>query len=448
MIFFGILWVTSWVGSFLSFNQSLPPSFTSKVAQTKVSSNLGKLASKPLPFFVHSRQSINIWNATATLLPTKSIKLDLGDKESQPTQVQPPNPSAKRVKSSKNQFCGILRETRTKEPTVKTASILSPPSFVEPSSPNPDFLPNQILRSPVYAQKVSFANHLSEAALRGNQSEPGWGIGRALRSLQNFFRFSNPVEQSFGAASLPVVVVRRAENNYEVWVNNRVIANLANEQQASVMQRRLTRLIKSSNFDASRLRPALVDGIPALMAGNRFLFGIEKGVSRKFHRNGDLLAIEWINNLRQALQAPALSLVEGQQQMYGLKPSKKKMTGLASWYGPYFHGRLTANGEVFNQNELTVAHKSLPFNTYLQVTNMKTGKAVIVRVNDRGPYIPPRSLDLSRFAARCIDSEFTGVVPYQAVILQPSEPKMTLKNSMLAIRNQKLPQKLAVISDF
>jgi rare lipoprotein A len=371
----------------------------------------------------------------------------------------------KKVKSSKNQFCGSLGVARAKQPTIKTASILPFPSFVESSFSNRDFLPNQILRSPspggdaprralhsaqslVYTQKVSGRNLLSEAELESNQAEPGWGIGRVLRSLQNFFRFSNPVEQSFGSASLPVVVVHRAENNYEVWVNNRVITNLRNEQQASLMQQRLTRLIKSSSFDASGLRPALVDGIPALMAGNRFLFGIEKEVSQMFHRSGDLLAIEWINNLRQALQVPTLSLLEGQQQMYGLMPSNKKMTGLASWYGPYFHGRLTANGEKFNQNELTVAHKSLPFNTYLQVTNLKTGKAVIVRVNDRGPYIPPRSLDLSRVAARCINSETAGVVPYEAVILQTSEPKMTLKDSSFAIKNQKTPNKLAVISDF
>ena len=97
------------------------------------------------------------------------------------------------------------------------------------------------------------------------------------------------------------------------------------------------------------------------------------------------------------------------------------MSGLASWYGPYFHGRLTANCERFNQNELTVAHKSLPFNTYLQVSNVKTQKSVIVRVNDRGPYIPPRSLDLSLVAARCIGGEVAGVIPYKAVIMNKSQ---------------------------
>jgi rare lipoprotein A len=432
MIIFGVLWVTSWIGSFLSLNQNLPPSFTSKVFPTKVSSNLGKLVSKPHQLFVANKQPVHIWSGTL-LSTSRFMRTDWRNKSSQPKTVKSASPSSKRAKSNKNQFCASVGDTRIKN-NIKTASILSSPSFVEPSSPIENFLPNSILgvqsASPIYAQ-----------------AELGWGIGRALRSLQNFFRFSNPVEQSFGSASLPVVVVHRSENNYEIWVNNRVITNLPNKEQATLMQQRLTRLIKSSNFDASRLRPALVDGIPALMAGNRFLFGIEKEVSQKFYCSGDLLAIEWINNLRQALQAPTLSLVEAQQQMYGLTPSNKEMTGLASWYGPYFHGRLTANGERFNQNELTVAHKSLPFNTYLQVTNLKTGKAVIVRVNDRGPYIPPRSLDLSRVAARCINSERSGVVPYKAVILQTSEPKMTLKG-FREFTNQKHSKKLAVISEF
>jgi rare lipoprotein A len=411
MIFLGILWITSWVGSFLSFNQSLPPSFTSKVTATKVPSNLGQLVNKPLPFLMPSRQQKGV--LSTTLPSMRFLRMDEKHEESKPKLTKPSNSSYQTAQNSRNQFCGSTQSPLVQQSKVKTASILSVPSLVEPSSSNRDFLPNQI-----------------------------------LRSLQNFFRVSNPVEESFGSASLPVVVVRRDKTNYEVWVNNRLVANVPDQQQASLMQQRLTTLIKSSNFDASRLRPALVDGIPALMAGNRFLFKIGQEVAQRVQRSNELLAIEWINNLRQAMQAPKLSLVEGQQQMYGLTPSNTKFSGLASWYGPYFHGRLTANGETFDQNELTVAHRSLPFNTYLQVTNLKSGKTVIVRVNDRGPYIPPRSLDLSRVAARCLDSEVAGVVPYQAVILKLNEPQMTLKGSPVVVNKQnKPPKKLAVISD-
>lgn len=71
----------------------------------------------------------------------------------------------------------------------------------------------------------------------------------------------------------------------------------------------------------------------------------------------------------------------------------------ASWYGPRFHGRLTANGEVYDQMGLTAAHKSIPFGTLLRLTNPKTKTSVIVRINDRGPYIPGRQIDLSKKVA-------------------------------------------------
>jgi rare lipoprotein A len=71
----------------------------------------------------------------------------------------------------------------------------------------------------------------------------------------------------------------------------------------------------------------------------------------------------------------------------------------ASWYGPRFHGRKTANGERFDQMAFTVAHKSMKFGTLLRLTNPKNGRSIVVRVNDRGPYIEGRELDLSKAAA-------------------------------------------------
>jgi len=79
-------------------------------------------------------------------------------------------------------------------------------------------------------------------------------------------------------------------------------------------------------------------------------------------------------------------------------PSYDKV-GYASWYGPNFHGRLTANGEVFDQYALTAAHPTMPLPSYARVTNLETGRSVIVRVNDRGPYVDNRLIDLSARAA-------------------------------------------------
>ena len=71
----------------------------------------------------------------------------------------------------------------------------------------------------------------------------------------------------------------------------------------------------------------------------------------------------------------------------------------ASWYGPGFHGRKTANGEVYDQMSFTAAHKSLKFGTLLKITNLKNNKSVVIRINDRGPYVHGRDLDLSKAAA-------------------------------------------------
>ena len=81
----------------------------------------------------------------------------------------------------------------------------------------------------------------------------------------------------------------------------------------------------------------------------------------------------------------------------------------ASWYGPRFHGKTTANGEIYDQTAFTAAHKSLRFGTILKVTNPKNKKSIIVRINDRGPYIPGRQLDLSKTAAEELDVIKNGV---------------------------------------
>jgi rare lipoprotein A len=71
-------------------------------------------------------------------------------------------------------------------------------------------------------------------------------------------------------------------------------------------------------------------------------------------------------------------------------------TGIASWYGPGFHGRTTANGEKYNMYGMTAAHKKLKFGTKVRVTNLLTGKQIIVRINDRGPFVGGRVIDLSK----------------------------------------------------
>ena len=94
--------------------------------------------------------------------------------------------------------------------------------------------------------------------------------------------------------------------------------------------------------------------------------------------------------------------------------------GVASWYGPGFHGNRTANGEIYDQYELTAAHPSLPLGTRVMVTNLENGRAVQVRVNDRGPFVDGRAIDLSYAAARTIGMVGPGTVRVRIEVLGPT----------------------------
>jgi len=90
------------------------------------------------------------------------------------------------------------------------------------------------------------------------------------------------------------------------------------------------------------------------------------------------------------------------------RPSSSLQQGLASWYGPGFHGRKTASGERFNAGSLTAAHRTLPFGTRVRVVNRKNGRSIVVRINDRGPYAHGRIIDLSQASARALGAN--GVI--------------------------------------
>ena len=97
-------------------------------------------------------------------------------------------------------------------------------------------------------------------------------------------------------------------------------------------------------------------------------------------------------------------------------------TGTASWYGSKFHGRPTSNGELYNMYIHTAAHKTLPFNTIVRVTHLTTGAFTDVRINDRGPFVGERIIDLSMAAARDLDMVRTGTAPVRIEVLRPGDP--------------------------
>jgi rare lipoprotein A len=116
-------------------------------------------------------------------------------------------------------------------------------------------------------------------------------------------------------------------------------------------------------------------------------------------------------------------------------------TGIASWYGPAFYGRHTANGEMYDGNALTAAHKTLPMPVNVRVTNLENGKSLVVRVNDRGPYARGRIIDLSKRAAELLDVVETGTARVRVTYLgradingaPPQETPPAIANALPAV---------------
>lgn len=115
--------------------------------------------------------------------------------------------------------------------------------------------------------------------------------------------------------------------------------------------------------------------------------------------------------------------------------------GVASWYGPRFHGRPTASGERFDMNAMTAAHRTLPFGTHIEVTNLTNGRTVTVRVNDRGPFAGNRILDLSRAAARELDMLGAGTARVRFTVV--TEPVECFDVQVGAFRNAESADDLA-----
>lgn len=116
----------------------------------------------------------------------------------------------------------------------------------------------------------------------------------------------------------------------------------------------------------------------------------------------------------------SISSIERQIEALGLERSGSVKTCRASWYGGFFHGRTTANMETYNKFAMTAAHKKLSFNTYLLVTNLKNNRQTIVRINDRGPYIAGREIDLSEGAAYVLGGHEDGLLNISYEILEPA----------------------------
>jgi len=121
---------------------------------------------------------------------------------------------------------------------------------------------------------------------------------------------------------------------------------------------------------------------------------------------------------------------------YWVLPTSKgyKETGIASWYGTKFHGRLTSNGEIYNMYGMTAAHKSLPIPSYARVTNVANGSSVVVRINDRGPFHGERLIDLSYVAAMKLGYADKGTAKVLIEVIETEVHPQTLANPPLIVQ--------------
>jgi rare lipoprotein A len=197
---------------------------------------------------------------------------------------------------------------------------------------------------------------------------------------------------------------------------------------------------------AARLRQIYRDGtsaetITVRWDAQRERYVIQVGSEELIEMNADIIlpdttrnpaedALQATNRLRRLLgSAPPLQDIQDRPRpavRVSVSPanrtgSTRVASGIASWYGPGFHGNRSASGEVFNQNAMTAAHRYLPFGTQVRVTNLNTGQSVVVRINDRGPFSRGRVIDLSAGAARAIGMIGSGIAPVSLEVIGRSQ---------------------------
>jgi rare lipoprotein A len=450
MQFFGLVWVTSWVSYLLASSQGLSkvPDYLATAFPSKIFSVVNSPIEIPTPLFPTPLYSgIRPSNFSVAAFPNLAFQVGASSFQFQPQLTQASTRSSARVNGSESRFCRPNSEPANNFLPQTTPSSLSV-SWEEKPAPaweekpthksSKATLPEQIfqviqnllpwrqrseLTKTLASSVVVMSTHSDDPVTDRPHKEE-------RRVKRGFWRYS----QLLASRALAVSSVPTPER-FQVWVKGRLIAQFSSQPQAELMAQRLKQFLSDPSdpyLNNLPIQPAMVEGQPAIKVGEHLLYRIDDTLAADVNCNPELLAIEWANNLRLSLGKVPLKLAEAQKQMYNLLDTSRTFTGRASWYGDDFHGRFTATGETYNQHELTAAHPSLPFNTFLKVKNLNNGASVIVRINDRGPYVPNRSLDLSREAARCIGSEKVGVVPFEAVVMQP----FSAQSNQYLVRNK------------
>jgi rare lipoprotein A len=230
---------------------------------------------------------------------------------------------------------------------------------------------------------------------------------------------------------------------YKANVDNHIA-----EEKAEDLADKLKDLMQEDKFDANKLLPAKEGDMAVLkLDGSTVLkFDVSETVDNNKQNAGSALeqSLKMVNVIRVAMGAsviPPSFLKTGEipvaapganataaipavgkklDVLQFAKAIGSKFSGSASWYGGKFHGRKTSDGSRFDQDGLTAAHRSLPFGTKLLVMNRKTGDSCVVQVNDRGPFVGDRVIDLSKGAAKRLNMLGSGVAVVDCLVLGPN----------------------------
>jgi len=200
-------------------------------------------------------------------------------------------------------------------------------------------------------------------------------------------------------------------------------------EKAEDLASKLEELFDNKSFAADELLPSRAGTALALQIKGANILTIDPSgaVDGSAESSGFETAFKLTNKIRSAYGTRALPpsylkfATQTPQESLAAASMPNAFSGKASWYGPHFHGKRTSDGHRFDQEGMTAAHRSLPFGTKLLVMNRKTGNSCIVQINDRGPFIDGRIIDLSKGAARQLNMLGSGVTSVDCLVLGNEE---------------------------
>lgn len=200
-------------------------------------------------------------------------------------------------------------------------------------------------------------------------------------------------------------------NGEKILTFSQTAGGITPRKRAFLLVKKLSDFIQN-NENPWKIFPAFQKGIAVIKYGENVLFTADVKSAESSGMDVSDLALSWANKTRKALGAT--ELIKDYELIKVISSKYDEIvgyyeTGVASWYGDYFHGRTAADGSIYNMFQFTAAHKTLPFGSVVKVTNLKNGNACIVKITDRGPFIDGRIIDLSMVAAEEIGMLNSGI---------------------------------------